>query len=97
MSDKKTLVAFSSAEDLRVLHTVVCTPMKTRHADGEEAIRGVFREARRLHGHPLRLSGIPERVISPNEMNYSFLQTGPNLAPTRPGDQVKDATANSVS
>lgn len=54
MSDKKTLVAFSSAEDLHVLHTVVCTPMKTRHADGEEAIRGVFREARRLHGHPLR-------------------------------------------
>lgn len=83
ISDKKILVTFltvASPKLARLAHS--CLHTDENPPRGEEAIRGVFREARRLHGHPLCLSGIPERVISPNEMNYSFLQTGPNLAPT---------------
>lgn len=52
--------------------------MKIRHA-GRKQLEAY---SVKLDDCTVILSGIPERVISPNEMNYSFLQTGPNLAPT---------------
>lgn len=79
-SDKKKNghILNSRLPNLHVLHTVVCTPMKIRHA-GRKQLEAY---SVKLDDCTVILSGIPERVISPNEMNYSFLQTGPNLAPT---------------
>lgn len=81
--------------NFHVLRIVVCVPMKIRHA-GRKQLEAY---SVKLDDCTVILSGIPERVISPNEMNYSFLQTRPNFnSQLELGwGGVKDTTANLFS
>lgn len=87
-----TFLTVASPKLARLAHR--CLHTDENPPRGEEAIRGVFREARRLHGHPLwyprarNLAEWNELFISPDRAKL-----GPNYR-TRLGDWVKDTTAN---